>query len=314
MARYALGRLLATVPVLLTVAVAVFLLIHLSPGDPASVIGGDHATPADIERIRAGLGFDRPLIVQFGIWLLQLVRGDLGRSIFSDFPVTTLIASRMGATISLALCTIVLAVAVAVPLGIIAAVRAGTLFDRLIMAVSVLGFSVPAFCIAYALIFGIAVAFDLLPVQGYVPLSQDPLRFLAHMILPSFTLSFAYIALIARMTRASMLEVIGKDFIRTARAKGVAPRTILVRHALRNASIPIVTTIGIGLASLLGGVVVTESVFAIPGLGRLTVDAILRRDYPVIQGVILVFATTYVMINLLIDLSYSLLDPRIANR
>jgi peptide/nickel transport system permease protein len=252
--------------------------------------------------------------VQFGLWLLQLGQGDLGRSIYSDFPVATLIGSRMGATVSLALCTIVLAVSAAVPLGILAARHAGSLLDSAVMGMSVLGFSVPAFCVAYALIFGVAVTTKAFPIQGYVPLTENPARFLAHMALPALTLSFAYIALIARMTRASMLEVIGKDYIRTARAKGVAPRPILVRHALRNASIPVVTTIGIGLASLLGGVVVTESVFAIPGLGRLTVDAILRRDYPVIQGVILVFATSYVMINLLIDLSYSLLDPRIGDQ
>ena len=311
MLSYLLRRILATVPVLLIVAFAVFLLIHLSPGDPAAVIAGDQATPADIERIRAKLGFDRPLLVQFGTWISQLANGDLGRSVFSDLPVTSLIAERVAPTFSLAMCTLVVAVAIAIPLGVVAAWRAGGLLDRAVMGLAVLGFSVPVFCIGYALIFGIAVSLDLLPVQGYVPLGKDPVQFIAHMILPSLTLGFIYIALIARMTRASVIEVLGQDYIRTARAKGLATWAVLTRHALRNASVPIVTTIGLGLVALLGGVVVTESVFAIPGLGRLTVDSILRRDYPVIQGVILLFSLVYVVINLLIDLSYTLLDPRI---
>lgn len=314
MARYILGRLVATIPVLITVAVAVFLLIHLSPGDPAVVIAGEQASPADIEKIREKLGFNDPLLVQFMTWAGQMLTGDFGRSIFNDYPVSGLIGERIGATLSLALITMVISISVAVPLGILAAQRAGGWLDRAVMGLSVLGFSVPVFCVGYAFIFLLAVWGKLLPVQGYVPLAEDPAGFLARMVMPALTLSFAYVALLARMTRASMIEVIGQDYIRTARAKGLGVPTILVRHALRNASVPIVTTIGLGLASLLGGVVVTESVFAIPGLGRLIVDAILRRDYPVIQAVILLFALIYVIINLLIDLSYSLIDPRIRDR
>ena len=304
-------RLLATVPVLLVVAVLVFLLLRLTPGDPAAIMAGDAASVEQIERIRAGLGLDRPIVVQFGIWLAKLARADLGESFYFRIKVTTLIAQRLEPTFALAALTIFIAVLVSIPLGVMAAWRHGGWFDRALMGFSVLGFSVPVFVLAYLLIWLVSLQLGWLPVQGYVRISEDFLLFLKHLILPAITLSVIYIALIARVTRASVLEALGEDYVRTARAKGLPELRVLVHHGLANAAIPIVTVIGIGIALLIGGVVVTESVYAIPGLGRLTVDAVLARDFPTIQGVILFFSFIYVAINLLIDLSYVFLDPRI---
>lgn len=311
MLRYLIKRLLATIPVMGVVALLVFSLLYLSPGDPAAVIAGDIATEADIARIRAQLGLDQPYLVRFGTWLLALSHGDLGTSIFTNLPVATLIGQRIEPTLALTVCTLIVAVGLALPLGVLAAARAGGWVDRLVMAFSVLGFSVPVFVIAYGLILLFAVQLDWLPVQGYRSLRDGLGPFLEHMILPSVALGVVYMALIARITRAAMLDVLAQDYVRTATAKGLAPGTVLTRHALKNAAVPIVTIIGIGVALLIGGVVVTETVFAIPGLGRLTVDAILRRDYPIIQGVTLLFSAVYVLVNLLVDLSYSLFDPRI---
>jgi peptide/nickel transport system permease protein len=302
---------LATIPVMGVVALFVFLLLHLSPGDPAAVIAGDYASSADIERIRDRLGLNEPVYVQFGTWLWDILRGDLGISIFTNLPVTTLIAQRVEPTLWLATTTIVFAVAVAVPMGVLAAWKAGTWIDRAVMVFAVLGFSVPVFVIGYVLIYGFSLKLNLLPVQGYASPTDDPLSFLSHIILPTVTLGIVYVALIARMTRASVLEVLTEDYIRTAQAKGLSNRRVLLRHALRNAAVPIVTVIGIGVALLIGGVVVTETVFNIPGLGRLVVDAILKRDYPIIQGLMLIFAFVYVLVNLVIDIAYTFLDPRI---
>ena len=311
MRAYVLRRVGATFVVMAVVALVVFSLLFLAPGDPAVLIAGDGASDDDILRIRAALGLDRPFVVQFGAWILRLVQGDLGTSIFTSLPVTALIGQRLGPTLSLTSCTLVFSVLVAVPLGVIAAARAGGWIDRAVMAFSVLGFSVPVFVIAYLLVGVFSLGLEWLPVQGYRPMRDGLWPWLSHLILPSIALGTVYIALIARMTRAAMLEVLAQDYIRTARAKGLAPVDVLVRHALKNAGIPIVTVIGIGIALLIGGAIVTETVFAIPGIGRLTVDAILRRDYPVIQGVILMFSGVYVLINLLVDLSYRLFDPRI---
>jgi peptide/nickel transport system permease protein len=308
---YALRRLAATIPVMGVVALFVFSLLYLSPGDPAAVIAGDIATEEDIAKIRAKLGLDQPYLIRFGTWLLALSQGDLGTSIFTGLPVTTLIGQRLEPTLALTLCTLVVAVALAVPLGVLAAARAGGWIDRAVMAVSVVGFSVPVFVLAYGLVLLFAVRLEWLPVQGYTPIREGFWPFLRHMILPSVALGLTYMALIARITRASMLDVLSQDYVRTAHAKGLAPGTVLVRHALKNAAVPIVTIIGIGIALLIGGVVVTETVFAIPGIGRLTVDAILRRDYPIIQGVTLLFSALYVLVNLVVDLSYVLFDPRI---
>jgi peptide/nickel transport system permease protein len=304
-------RLLATVPVAAVVAVLVFLMLRLTPGDPAAIMAGDAASAEQIQAIRASLGLDRPLPTQLGLWAGRLVRGDLGQSFFFKAEVADLIAQRIGPTLALATTTMVLAVLVAVPLGVLAAWRHGTGTDRLVMGFATLGFSVPVFVLGYLLIWLFALRLGWLPVQGYKPLSAGLLPFLHQLVLPSLTLSVVYIALIARMTRASMLEVLAEDHVRTARAKGLSEPAVLLRHGLRNASVPIVTVIGLGFGLLLGGVVVTESVFNIPGLGRLTIDAVLARDYPTIQGVVLVFSGLYLLLNFLVDLSYGLLDPRI---
>jgi len=308
---YVFKRIIALIPVLAVVAVIVFLLLHMGPGDPAVLIAGDTATAADIEQIRQKLGLDRPLLEQFFTWLWRILHGDMGVSVFTGLPVTTMIRQRLEPTFWLTLSTIVVAVVMAVPMGIIAAWKAGTWIDRCIMALAVLAFSLPVFLIGYFLIFGFSIKFALLPVQGFVSIRDGFGPFIRHLILPTLSGALIYMALIARMTRATMLEVLGEDYIRTARAKGVANPRLLLRHALKNAAVPVVTTIGLGVALLLGGVIVTESVFAIPGIGRLTVDSVLRHDYPVIQGIVLVTSTGYVLINLVIDLLYTVFDPRI---
>ena len=296
---------------LAVVAILVFLLLRLTPGDPAAILAGDAASTEQIARIRVELGLERPITTQFVIWLGKVLSGDLGQSFYYRIDVATLIAQRVEPTFALAALTIFLAVIIAVPLGVLAAWRHGGWLDRAVMALSVMGFSIPVFVVAYALIWLFALKLGWLPVQGYVRFSENHLLSLKHLVLPSITLSFIYVALIARVTRASVLEALGEDYIRTARAKGLPELRVLVRHALANAAVPIVTVIGIGVALLIGGVVVTESVYAIPGLGRLTVDAVLARDFPTIQGVILFFSFVYVMVNLLVDLSYVFLDPRI---
>jgi len=308
---YLTRRLLATIPVIGIVAVFVFSLLYLTPGDPAAVIAGDIATNEDIERIRQSLGLDQPFYQRFGTWAWSALHGDLGISIFTNLPVTQLIAQRLEPTLSLAACTLIVTVAVSVPLGVISAWQAGRTVDRLVMLFAVLGFSMPVFVLAYMMIYLFAVELDWLPVQGYAPMRDGLRPWLSHLVMPATALGTVYIALVARITRAAMLEVLAQDYVRTARAKGLSPGAVLMRHALKNAAIPIVTVIGIGIALLISGVVVTESVFAIPGIGRLTVDAIVRRDYPIIQGVILIFSIVYVVVNLLVDLSYRLFDPRI---
>jgi len=291
--------------------VLVFLLLRLTPGDPAAILAGDAASSEQIAAIRASLGLDRSLPVQFGIWLGSLARGELGQSYFYKMQVTQLIGQRLEPTFALATLTIFFAIVVSIPLGVVAAWRFGGWFDRALMGFSVMGFSVPVFVLAYLLIWLVSLQLGWFPVQGYRRLADGFFPFLHHLILPALTLSVIYIALIARVTRASVLEALGEDYIRTARAKGLPEIRVLVRHALANAAVPIATVIGIGIAILIGGVVVTESVYAIPGLGRLTVDAVLARDFPTIQGVILFFSFIYVLVNLVIDLSYVFLDPRI---
>ena len=303
-------RILATVPVLGVVALVVFLMLRLS-GDPAAILAGDTASPQQVEQVRVALGLDRPIHEQFVTWMGQILRLDLGRSLFTGLPVTTLIAQRLEPTVMLALTTIAFSVLVAVPLGVLAAWKSGSWIDRAVMVLAVVGFSVPVFVMGYFLIFTFSINLRWLPVQGYTSPFVDPGRFLAQIILPTLTLSCIYVALIARITRASVMEVLSEDYIRTARAKGQVERTVLFRHALKNAAVPIVTVIGLGVALLIGGVVVTESVFNVPGLGRLVVDAITRRDYPIIQGLILFFALVYVVLNLLIDIASTLVDPRI---
>jgi len=308
---YILRRLLQTIPVMLVVAVFIFLMLRLTPYDPAAIIAGDSATAEQVAQIRSQLGLNDPIVQQFFNWLGKVLSGDLGQSFFFKKTVAELIGERIEPTLSLAFFTIVIAVLVAVPLGVLAAHRQGTWIDRVVMGFSVLGFSVPTFVVGYILIYVFAVWLNWLPVQGYQHISEGVWGWAERLILPALTLSVIYVALIARMTRASVLEVLSEDYIRTARAKGQIERRVLFRHALRNAAVPIVTVIGLGIALLIGGVVVTESLYTIPGLGRLTVDAVLARDYPTIQAVILLFSFVYVMINLAVDLTYTLLDPRI---
>ena len=308
---YIVRRILSTIPVMAIVALFVFSLLYIAPGDPAAIIAGDQASPADVERIRASLGLDRPFLIRFGEWLWNVLNGNLGVSIFTNLPVTKMIAQRLEPTISLMLLTLVLSVGIAVPMGVLAAWKHGTLIDRFVMVLAVFGFSVPVFVVGYLLAYFFALELDWFPVQGYTPIANGIGPWLSNLVLPSVALGGVYIALIARITRATMLEVLSQDYVRTAKAKGVGSRTILFLHALKNAAVPIVTVTGIGVALLIGGAVVTESVFAIPGLGRLVVDAILRRDYPVIQGVVLLFSFVYVLVNLGVDLLYTVFDPRI---
>ena len=308
---YLLRRMLAVIPVMGVVALFVFLLLRLTPGDPAAILAGDNATPEQLERIRISLGLNQPLYTQFFTWVGGLLHGDLGTSLSSNQPVLKLIGQRIEPSIAVAIATIVLSVVVAVPLGVIAAWKRGTWIDRFVMGLSVVGFSVPVFVIGYVLIQIFAIDLRWLPVQGYRSIGNGFGPFFERLILPTVSLSFIYVALIARMTRASMLDVLSEDYVRTARAKGIGEAGVLLRHGLRNAAVPVMTVIGTGFALLISGVVVTESVFNLPGIGRLTVDAVLSRDYPVIQGLILLTSAVYLGVNLLIDVAYTLLDPRI---
>jgi len=315
MLQFLLRRILAVLPVLFVVSLVVFLILRLAPGDPAAVIAGNSATNEDIAKIQVQLGLDRSIPVQYGIWMGNVFQGDLGFSYYLNKPVTELIAQRVEPTLSLAFGTVILAILIAVPLGTLAAWRMGGWLDRLLSGFSVAGFSVPVFVIGYLLIYFFAIRLVWLPVQGYKSLSgpsaAGPWAWMRQLILPWMTLAMIYVALIARVTRASVSEALTEDYIRTARAKGITESAVLLRHALANAAVPIVTVVGIGIALLIGGVVVTETVYAIPGLGSLTVDAVLNRDFPVIQGLVLLFSVSYVLINLLVDLSYLVLDPRI---
>lgn len=304
-------RLLSTLPVVLVVAITVFMIVRLTPGDPAAIIGGNSATNEDLDRIRVQLGLTQPLWTQFLLWGGKVLQGDLGFSFFLNKPVLELIAQRVEPTLSLAVGTLVLAVAIALPLGTLAAWRMGSWIDKAVMAFSVAGFSVPVFVIGYLLIYLLAMKLQWFPVQGYRRMADGLGPWARQLVLPCLTLAVTYVALLARVTRAAVSEALTEDYIRTARAKGISERAVLSHHALRNAAVPVVTVIGVSAALLLGGVVVTETVYAIPGLGQLTVDAVLNRDFPVLQGVVLFFALIYVAVNLLVDLSYLALDPRI---
>lgn len=311
MGAYILHRILAAVPVVAFVMIFVFSLLYITPGDPAAILAGDQATQEEIEEIREELGLNRSFPVRFVEWSVGILHGDFGRSIFTQLPVSEMMLQRVEPTLSLMVVTLVIAISVAVPLGVLAAWKHGSLLDRGIMLFAVLGFSVPVFVIGYLLAWFLALKLGWFPVQGYTPFAEGLWPWLHNLLLPATTLATFYIAIIARITRATMLEVLQQDYIRTARGKGVSEKAVLFIHALRNASVPIITVIGIGIALMISGAVVIESVFALPGLGRLTVDSILRRDYPVIQAIILVFSFVYVLINLLIDLSYTFVDPRI---
>ncbi|SEB09377.1 ABC transporter permease [Variovorax sp. YR216] len=311
MMAFLLRRIVATLPVLVVVALIVFLMTRLAPGDPAAAIVGDNATTENLAQVRKNLGLTESLPVQFGRWGAHLLRGDLGESFFMKKPVAELIGQRIEPTLALAGVTLLLTLLIAVPLGVLAAWRHGGWLDRTLMGFSALGFSVPVFVIGYLLIWFFALKLQWLPVQGYNRIADGFWPWLRNLIMPAVALSVIYVALIARVTRAAVAEAMTEDYIRTARAKGIPEARVLMRHALANAAVPIVTVIGIGIALLIGGVVVTESVFAIPGLGSLTVDAVLSRDFPLIQGITLFFSVIYVLVNLLVDLSYLVFDPRI---
>jgi peptide/nickel transport system permease protein len=308
---FILRRLLSTLPVMTVVALFVFGLLYVAPGDPATMIAGDQATPADVERIRISLGLDQPFAIRFSAWALGALHGDLGNSLFSGQSVASMIVQRIPPTLSLMVLTLLISVSAAVPMGVVAAARQGGLIDRAVSVFAVLGFSLPVFVLGYLLAYAFALRLGWFPVQGYVPPSEGLGPFLCHLALPALALSGGYIALITRITRSTMLEALSQDYVRTAKAKGVARSGILFVHALKNAALSIVSIVGIGVATLISGAVVTETVFGIPGLGRLVVDALLRRDYPIIQGVVLVFSFTYIFVNLAIDVLYTLLDPRI---
>ena len=311
MGPYLLRRLAAIVPVLAVVVTIVFLLIHLIPGDPVSVMLGPDATPGQIEATRKGLGLDRPIYEQLVGFYGRILRGDLGQSYFLDRPVSQALWERAEPTMVLMLSALVVAIAIGVPSGTVAAACRGSAWDRGLMLISLLGVCIPGFWLSLNFIYFFAVRLGWLPAAGYVSVLTDPAGALRYMVLPAFSLGFNQSALIARISRSCMLEVLQQDYIRTARAKGLSHRAVTWVHAFRNALVPVVTVIGITTAVLIGGAVVTEIVFNIPGLGRLIISAILRRDYPVVQGVVLVTATAYVLINLGVDLLYAMIDPRI---
>jgi peptide/nickel transport system permease protein len=308
---YLVRRLLTLIPVLAVVVTIVFLLIHLIPGDPVGVMLGPDATPAQIEATRRALGLDRPLYEQLFKFYARVLQGDLGQSYFLDRPVATALLERAEPTLVLTFSALLVAVVIGVPSGIIAAAYPGSLWDRALMLGALLGVCVPGFWLSLNFIFLFAVRLGWLPAAGYASIWVDPRAALTYMVLPAVSLGINQSALIARISRSCMLEVLQQDYIRTARAKGLAPRVVTYIHAFRNALVPVVAVIGITTAILIGGAVVTEIVFNIPGLGRLIISAILRRDYPVVQGVVLVTAAAYVIINLVVDVLYAFIDPRI---
>lgn len=314
MASFLAGRLAVLVPVLLIVATVGFLLLQLTPGDPAAVMAGPDATEYDVAILRERLGLDRPLHIQLLRWFAKLARGDLGRSIFFNQPVTTMILQRVEPTALLTSMSLAIAVGLGIPLGVIAAVNRGSTVDQAVMVVALMGLCIPAFWLLLNLIMVFSVMWRILPVAGYVFVRDSLLGAIRHLILPAATLGFLSTALIARMTRSVMLETLQEDYIRTARAKGLTERVVVYRHALRNTMIPVVTVIGLSAAVLLGGAIVVESVAAVPGMGRLVIQAVLRRDYPLMQGLLITIAAIYVLVNLAVDVIYVYLDPRVKHQ
>ena len=311
MATYILRRLITLIPVLIIVGVIVFGIVHLTPGDPAAVMAGQSGTPEQIERIRQSLGLDRPLWDQFVDWFGGLLRLDFGESIFLGMSVTDAIVERAQPTLLLTFYALLIQMIIGIPAGVIAAVKRNSWIDRSLMVISISGAAIPTFFLGILLILLFSVRLRWLPSGGYVPLTEDPIEHWKSMIMPAFALGFSSAALLARMVRSTMLEVLREDYVRTAYAKGIAQRQVVVRHALRNALIPVITVIGASMGALLGGAVVTELVFTIPGMGRLVVQSIARRDFPVIQGAVMIIAGIYVLVNLLVDILYVYIDPRV---
>jgi len=308
---YLLRRIFYLIPVMLIVVSIVFFLIHLIPGDPATVMAGADATPADIAKMKQLMGLDRPVIEQYVRWLIRLLHGDLGDSIFLNRPVTVAIIDRLEPTIMLTSFSLILALLIGIPAGVISGAHPNTWLDKMMTVIAVLGVCMPPFWLGLNLIYVFAVAIQIFPPGNYIGLSADLKKSIYYMVLPSISLGFGQSALIARIVRSCMLEVLAQDYIRTARAKGLAEKVVVYIHALRNAMVPTSTVIGIAVATLMGGAVITETVFNLPGVGRLVISAVLRRDYPVIQGILLFIALVYVVINLLVDVLYCLIDPRI---
>ncbi|MCQ9388471.1 ABC transporter permease [Brevibacterium sp. 50QC2O2] len=311
MARFLIRRLLALIPVLLVVAIVTFTLIHMMPGDAAAVMLGPNATAEQVAQLRANLGLDQPLFVQFFAWLGNILTGDLGESVFIHRPVTEILATALAPTVNLALLAEIIAIVIGVPAGIMAARHAGAIRDKSFMTGAMIGISMPSFLIGLLLMLIFAVLLGWFPVAGYRALEDGPLETLRYLALPAVALGLMQAALIARMTRTSMLETLSKNYMKTAKAKGLAGNKIVYKHALKNASLPIITTIGQTLGTLLAGAAVVETVFSIPGIGQLIVNSIERRDIVVIQGVVLLIAVVYVVINFIVDVLYSILDPRV---
>jgi len=308
---YLARRVVHLLPVMLVVVTIVFFLIHLIPGDPAAIMAGTDATSEDVAKMRHLMGLDRPLYEQYGIWLLRTLQGDLGNSIFLGRPVAVAILERLEPTILLTAFSLIVALLIGIPAGVLSGVHPNTWLDKLMMVIAILGVSIPAFWLGLNLIYIFSYKLRLFPPGNYVSLSASITTGIYYMILPSISLGFGQSALMARIVRSCMLEILAQDYIRTARAKGLQERSVIYIHALRNAMVPTSTVIGITIAVLMGGAVITETVFNIPGVGRLVISSVLRRDYPVIQGVILFIALVYVVINLLVDVLYCLIDPRI---
>ncbi|MEH7389380.1 nickel ABC transporter permease [Bacillus sp. JJ1503] len=308
---YILKRMFSLIPVLFVISVVIFMVIHLTPGDPASIMLGEEATEDQIKEMREELGLNAPLIQQYADWVINVFKGDLGTSYFMKEPVTSAILSHLGPTLSLAILGQVVALVIAIPAGIIAANRRGSLTDQSLMGFSLLGMSVPSFLLGLFLILVVGVKLQWLPIAGYQPLSSGLWNSLQYLILPAIALGAIQAALIARMTRTSMLEVLNSNYIKTARAKGVKEHIIVYKHALRNAFLPILTVIGQTFGTLVAGAVVTETIFNIPGIGQMIINSIERRDYTVIQGVVLFITISYVVINLIVDLLYAYIDPRV---
>ncbi|MCA9858101.1 MAG: ABC transporter permease [Thermomicrobiales bacterium] len=314
MAAFLLQRLIGTVPVLLLVSVTIFSLMHLIPGDPVQVMAGEVQDPEAIARIRADLGLDRPLYRQYLSWLGNALQGDLGESIRTREPVLDVVLSRVKPTLQLSVMAMIIGLAVALPVGVISATRRNSRLDTAATTFALLGVSMPNFLIGLLLIFFFSIRLGWLPTSGYVDIFQDPVEGFRSLLLPSITLGMALAAVIMRVTRSSLLEALAQDYIRTARAKGLVERRVVIRHGLRNALIPVVTVVGLQVGNLIAGAVITEYIFAIPGVGRLIVDSVFARDYPVLQGVVLLTVIGFIGANLIADLLYAALDPRIRMR
>ncbi|MGH7764650.1 MAG: ABC transporter permease [Candidatus Dormibacteraceae bacterium] len=312
MTTYILRRLALMVPVAFMVTVGVFMLIHLTPGDPALIVLGEDRSPQAIAEVHRELGLDKPLYVQYVIWLGRVAHGDFGRSITTNQPVAIAITERLPATVELGLVALIWSLVVAIPLGTIAAVRRGSLADHIATGITVAGVSIPNFFIGIVLIFFLSVTLRIFPFGGFVPFTQDPYENLRHIVLPAIALGTAGAAINMRFTRSAMIEVLNQDYVRTARAKGASWRRVVFVHALKNALIPVVTIVGLQIGGIIEGAVVTETVFTWPGVGRLAVESIFNRDYTVVQGIVLLAAFSYMAANLLVDLVYAWLDPRIS--